>query len=185
MSILIIDYGGLTVGNISTILTKLNTNSITIKPDDEFPQDFTIKGIVLSGGPDHVYQEGSRKLPVWIDQFEGPILGICYGLHLLVDYLKGKVGPLPEKEYGFISIKSIKDDPLLGEFDTKIVWMNHYDAVIDVPKTLEVTSISENNGCIVSLNDGKKWWGVQHHPENDLECQRECFLLERFLNICK
>lgn len=183
MSILIIDYGSPTVSNIKTILTKLEVDSIIIQPHDNLPEK--IIGIILSGGPDHVYQEGSRKLPVWINEFKGPVLGICYGMQLLVTHLKGEVGPLPEKEYGYISIKSVKYDPLLGEFETKIGWMNHYDAVITVPKTLEVISISENNGCIVSLNDGKKWWGVQHHPENDLDCLWGCDLLRNFSKFCK
>ena len=178
MSILIVDYGGPTVYKIREILAELETTSILIKPDHiSFPNN--IKGIILSGGPDHVYQDQSRQLPTWIDQIDIPILGICYGMQLICKYFNAKIIPQSQIEYGHVLIKSIKNDVLLGEFTEQLVWMNHYDAVTDIPSCLEITSISQN-GHIASLNDGKKWWGVQMHPENSVETN----IFKNFLIIC-
>jgi GMP synthase (glutamine-hydrolysing) len=182
MLIIIIDYGGPTVDNISLILNQLDINTKTIKPDSEFLEE-KYDGIVLSGGPDHIYEDGSRRLPKWIDEINVPIFGICYGLQLIVDHLKGKIGSLPKLERGSSLIKSIKPDILLGEFTEKSCWMNHYDTVIDIPANMEITSITDHGPA--SVNDGKRWWGVQFHPEN-ITCDewgREIF--KNFVNICK
>ena len=177
MSILIIDYGGPSVYKIQKILSELETTSILIKPDHIFIPE-NIRGIILSGGPDHVYDNGSRQLPEWINQVTVPILGICYGMQLLCKYLQGKVIPQSEIEYGHVLIKSLKDDILLGNFTEQIVWMNHYDTVTDIPSDLEITSISQN-GYIASVNNGK-WWGVQMHPENSIGTN----IFKNFLMIC-
>jgi GMP synthase (glutamine-hydrolysing) len=177
MSILIIDYGGPTVYKIHEILAELGTTSILIKPDHaSHPED--IKGIILSGGPDHVYHDDSRQLPKWIDQVNVPILGICYGMQLICKYLKAKVIPQSEIEYGHTLIRSIEKDVLLGEFTEDIVWMNHHDTVVDIPKDLTVTSFSEN-GYVASVTNGK-WWGVQMHPENTIGTN----VFRNFLMIC-
>lgn len=182
MSILVIDYGGSTANQIPLILSELGITSKMVKPNDEFVENYYL-GIILSGGPDHVYQSGSRQLPVWIDRINVPILGICYGMQLIVHHLGGIIVPLLKLELGPTLIHSYKDDPLLGRFSTRLAWMNHYDTVTNLPENLEVTSISQN-GSIASLNDRKRWWGVQFHPENmvGLDWGREIFA--NFIQIC-
>ncbi|CAN5626254.1 hypothetical protein BH23THE1_BH23THE1_33130 [soil metagenome] len=183
MSMIVIDYGGSTVHHIALILSELGINSITILSNDDFPEGNYI-GIILSGGPDHVYQNGSRQLPNWIDYIDLPVFCICYGLELMVRHLGGTIYSLPHIERGPTLIHSIKHDPLLGEFKTRLSWMNHYDTVKDFPENLELTSFSQN-GYIASLNDRRRWWGVQFHPENmvGIDWGREIF--ENFITICR
>ena len=183
MSILIIDYGGSTTGQIPLILSELGISSMTIQPTDPFPTNQQIRGVILSGGPDHVYQLGSRKLPAWIGSINVPVFGICYGMQLIVNHLGGSVFPMINVERGPTLIHSFKDDPLLGRFITRTAWMNHNDSVTNLPSALEVTSFSDN-GSIASVNDGKIWWGVQFHPENivGLDWGREIF--HNFIQIC-
>lgn len=177
MSILIIDYGGPTVYKIYETLADLETTTILIKPDHEsLPED--IKGIILSGGPDHLYDENSRKLPKWIDQVKVPILGICYGMQLIGHHFHCKVIKQLEIEHGYTLIRSIEKDILLGDFSEDIVWMNHYDTIVDIPPDLTVTSISQN-GYVASINY-KKWWGVQMHPENI----NNTLIFKNFIKIC-
>lgn len=183
MSILIINYGGPTVNRISDLLSELNINSKIIASNDDFPLGDWI-GIILSGGPDHVYEEESRRLPIWINNFKVPVLGICYGMELIVDYLGGKIVPLSSKEYGPTFIHSVKDDPLLGKFTSQIGWMDHHDIVLYFPSNLEVTSVSQND-FIGSLNDGKRWWGVQFHPENEINIKWGKEIFQNFIQICK
>jgi GMP synthase (glutamine-hydrolysing) len=182
MSILIIDYGGSTVHEIPVVLADLEISSRIIKPTDSFPHENYL-GIILSGGPDHVYEPGSRKLPTWIDQTHLPIFAIFYGMQLMVDHFGGDVTPSLIRERGPTLINSLNWDPLLGDFSTRSTWMNHYDIVSKIPPNLEITSISEN-GFIASVNDRKRWWGVQFHPENSvgLDWGREIF--KNFTKIC-
>ena len=184
MSILVVNYGGSTAHHIQTILTELGIPSLFIQPADPLPSS-PIQGIILSGGPDHVYEASARRLPIWIDQINVPVLGICYGMQLIVNNLGGTIVPLPNfgLERGPILINSFQDDPLLGRFMTRLAWMNHFDTVINLPLNLKITSISQN-GYISSINDSKRWWGVQFHPENivGLDWGREIFT--NFIQIC-
>lgn len=182
MSIIVIDYGGSTVGQISHTLAEYKISCVMLEPTDPIPETNVI-GIILSGGPDHIYEHGSRRLPDWIDQVNIPVLGICYGMQLIVQYFGGSVVPLATEERGPILVYSVKDDPLLGDFTIRTTWMNHSDTVINIPANLEITSIS-SNGHVSSLNDQKRWWGVQFHPENivGLDWGREIF--SNFIRIC-
>lgn len=174
-SILIVDYGGPSVHKIKE---AVKVSSRIILPEmDISPHDCL--GVILSGGPDHVYNYNSRKLPNWLPSLDVPVLGICYGMQLIVKYLGGKVIPAPKPERGLTQINRIRIDPLLTHSD--LVWMNHDDIVSEVPNNLMVTSLT-SNGYINSLNDNHRWWGVQFHPESSHYAD-DFFL--KFLKICQ
>lgn len=126
-----------------------------------------VKGIVLSGGPNSVYEEGAPLAPAWVFDAGVPILGICYGMQLLAHQLGGKVIPGLEREYGHSVIH--KDGPqvdLLEGLDGDIpVWMSHGDRIDELPPGFRSMAYSDNSPVAVMGSDEQKMFGIQFHPE--------------------
>jgi len=122
--------------------------------------------VILSGGPQSVYDQDAPKSRFDIRELGVPVLGICYGLQLLSDLLGGQVIPSQKREYGFASLQIKKRDGLLqGLEDQGQVWMSHGDNVLKVPPGFKVTGVTENCDKAVIENFRDKLFGVQFHPE--------------------
>lgn len=126
------------------------------------------KALILSGGPSSVYSKSAPKHDESIFDLDIPILGICYGLHLLVQHYGGKIDTSDIKEYGFDEIRiGIKSDLFDDIPSTTKVWMSHADKVSTLPKNWEITAES-SNGIVASLESKKeKRYATQFHPEVD------------------
>lgn len=123
------------------------------------------KGIILSGGPSSVYEEGAPHCSVEVLDLGVPVLGICYGLQLLSYFLGGRVEPSPRREYGAAQIRSIAPSTLLqGLPDEFQVWMSHGDHVTVAPPGFQVIATSDNSLGAVA-NPARSLYGVQFHPE--------------------
>lgn len=144
---------------IAEILDKLGIDYGIILPG-EHPRFFPTH-IILSGGPKHVYNEDHYKLPEWVMNFDGPVLGICYGMQIIAHTFGGLVIKMAEREQGPIEVTEI----INGNQTTKFRWMNRYDEVISIPKRFHITGVTHKNS-IASFTDNKKWFAVQYHPEN-------------------
>jgi GMP synthase (glutamine-hydrolysing) len=125
------------------------------------------KGIILSGGPSSVYDEGAPRLPEgFIESFNCPILGICYGFQLLCMLMGGKVTPSLNREYGYARLKIINvASPLFEGLPEEIdVWLSHGDFVETLPHSF--TPIAETAGALNAFEDlSRRLFGVQFHPE--------------------
>jgi len=123
-------------------------------------------GIVLSGGPSSVYDEGAPRLPIEIFDLGMPILGICYGLQLIAHGLGGQVDASARREYGRAELK-IDDhaDLFHGIGNSTSVWMSHGDALAKLPEGFEPIAHSENSPICSIRHRAKKIYGVQFHPE--------------------
>ncbi|MEZ0391494.1 MAG: glutamine-hydrolyzing GMP synthase [Pseudobdellovibrionaceae bacterium] len=125
-------------------------------------------GIILSGGPNSVYEEEAPHRNVKELLTEAPLLGICYGMQLIAHELGGKVEKAQSKEYGFnrVTWKSVSGGEnllsQLGQSDQK-VWMSHGDIVHSPPEGCAVAALSESQHIAAYL--GTKILGVQFHPE--------------------
>ncbi len=129
---------------------------------------FAPSGIILSGGPASVLDEGSTDLDPAVLELDVPILGICYGLQLLVKHLGGRVEPADDREYGRAQLHVEVDDALLGEADAsgdRVVWMSHGDRVLELPPGFEVVARSANSPFAAVRHTDRPIWGVQFHPE--------------------
>lgn len=123
------------------------------------------KGIILSGGPSSVYEDGAPHCSPQILNLGVPVLGICYGLQLLSYFLGGKVEPSNRREYGAALIKVLSDSRLLsGLPQTFPVWMSHGDHVTVAPPGFQVKAATDNALGIVE-NIEKEIYGLQFHPE--------------------
>ena len=125
------------------------------------------KGIIFSGGPNSVYDEGALKVDPEIFKLGIPILGICYGMQLMSYDLGGKVEPADNKEYGRANTTVEDPDSALfkGLPSKQYVWMSHGDLVTRAPKGFEVTASSKNCPIAAIANPDKRFYGIQFHAE--------------------
>lgn len=104
------------------------------------------KGIILSGGPNSVYEEGSFTVDPEIFELGIPVLGICYGMQLMTKLLGGSVERANEREYGKATLNVKSDDELFFSLpNSQTVWMSHSDKVIDIPENFEI--IADSPSC--------------------------------------
>ena len=122
------------------------------------------QGLVLSGGPASVYENNAPFLPPYILESKLPLLGICYGMQLLVQKLGGTVAPSNQREYGLSEITSSTDNPLLPP-GTYQVWMSHGDRAETLPTGF--TSLATSSSCQIAAigNCKRRIYGLQFHPE--------------------
>ena len=124
------------------------------------------KGIILSGGPSSVYDVGAPHCDPDIWQLGIPVLGVCYGMQLMVSQLGGQVVRAERGEYGKASL--LIDDPtdlLTNVENGTTMWMSHGDSCTQLPTGFEVLAHTENTSCAAIAHHEKKLYGVQFHPE--------------------
>ena len=124
------------------------------------------KGIVLSGGPASVYEEGAPLAPDWVYESGLPVLGICYGMQAMAHQLGGKVAPSSRREYGYAEL--VQDEPSAQIFhgapESMQVWMSHGDHISELPPGFNALAHTDNSP-IAALGDRKGRFGIQFHPE--------------------
>jgi GMP synthase (glutamine-hydrolysing) len=122
--------------------------------------------MILSGGPQSVYEPNAPLPSKEIFELGIPILGVCYGVQLIAYLLGGKVTPSSEREYGFASLKILDRKGLLfGIQDRGQVWMSHGDKVEEIPPGFLITARTVSTPVAVMELREKKIVGVQFHPE--------------------
>jgi len=144
------------------------------------------KGIILSGGPRSVYDVGAPQCDLEIWELGIPVLGVCYGMQLMVKQLGGKVEPAERAEYGKAAL-SIEDptDLLTNVEDNSIAWMSHGDSCKDLPEGFKILAKTENTPNAAIANHHKRLFGVQFHPEV-VHTEGGLALIRNFVyHICK
>src|SRR3990172_9550079 len=127
---------------------------------------FHPKGIILSGGPSSVYEEGAPIPDMRIFQLGIPVLGICYGMQLIAHYLQGRVAKASKREYGQAELIVDNDDDLLRGISQKTkVWMSHGDRIEKIPAGFLVIGHTANSPVAVMADKAKKIFALQFHPE--------------------
>ncbi|GAA2179590.1 glutamine-hydrolyzing GMP synthase [Leucobacter tardus] len=124
-------------------------------------------GIVLSGGPSSVYEEGAPQFDPAIFELGVPVLGICYGFQVMARTLGGTVAHTGDREYGATDASVVGDGgPLLGgQPAEQNVWMSHGDAVQEAPDGFEVFARTAVTPVAAFGSAARKLYGVQWHPE--------------------
>ena len=165
--ILVLDFGGqynqliarrVRDNNVYAEILPYNTDISIIKKNN-------YKGIIFTGGPNSVYDDGSPHYEKEILELGIPILGICYGCQLISYMEGGFVSTAPVSEYGKIEV-SCKKSKLFKDIPAKsIVWMSHTDYISKAPKGYKIIAHTDDCPCAAMENIDKNIYAVQFHPE--------------------
>jgi GMP synthase (glutamine-hydrolysing) len=126
-----------------------------------------VAGVILSGGPASVYEEGAPRPDPKLFEAGIPVLGICYGYQLIVQAHGGEVEHVGRREYGRVEVR-VKDRVgiLQGlNRDTLACWMSHSDSAVSLPDHLRTIATSGSSPYAAICSDDLKQFGVQFHPE--------------------
>jgi GMP synthase (glutamine-hydrolysing) len=145
------------------VFSELLSHRITA---DEI-REMAPKGIIFSGGPNSVYDENAFSIDPEIYELGIPILGICYGMQLMMHNLGGKVEPAGNREYGKSELSLlIPDSPIFkGTPEKQIAWMSHGDLVAAIPDSFETVATSADCPFAAVQDTARNLYGVQFHPE--------------------
>jgi len=124
------------------------------------------RGLILSGGPNSTYGEGAPQCDPGLWDLDIPVLGVCYGMQLMVQQLGGQVEPSRRREYGRAQLWV--DDPtgLLTNVDHgSTMWMSHGDGVSRLPEGFTSLAHTDNTPLAAIADSQRRLYGVQFHPE--------------------
>lgn len=143
------------------------------------------KGIIFTGGPASVYEEGAPSVSKEIFELGIPVLGICYGAQLTAHLLGGKVKSPDFKEYGKVQIKLDVTSPLFTGLQAQnTCWMSHRDYIEQLPAGFRVTAVTDLCPVAAMEDVSRRLYAVQFHPEV-LHTPFGSALLHRFLyQVC-
>jgi GMP synthase (glutamine-hydrolysing) len=151
--------------------------------------EFAPRGVILSGGPASVTDEGAPLVPEGLFDMDVPFLGICYGMQLFTHLMGGKVGKAERREYGHAMLQIDDNSDLFNGFETgeenlNKVWMSHGDRIELAPPDFVPIAHTENSPVAAMRDKGGRLYAVQFHPEV-VHTPRGSEMLENFLfRIC-
>jgi GMP synthase (glutamine-hydrolysing) len=143
------------------------------------------EGIILSGGPASIYEKNSPKMDKAVFDLNIPILGICYGMHFMVDALGGKVKRAEKREYGFAELHIQQQSALFSDVGPKtICWMSHGDSIESLPKGFQIAASTDNTEAAAAQHVQKRLYALQFHPEVN-HTEKGARMLKNFLfDVC-
>jgi GMP synthase (glutamine-hydrolysing) len=187
--IIILDFGSQTTQLIGRRIRDFGVYSEIYHGDIALTDDILtsdVKGVILSGSPFSVYEEGAPKPDPRVYNLDIPLLGICYGYQRITEDHGGKVSPLEKKEYGRSRISFKEDNPLFKDIpDGFVSWMSHGDSLEKIAPGFSLVGESEHKLPAVGFNSEKNIYGLQFHPEVT-HCEYGIKILENFVcTICQ
>ena len=161
--------------------------------DDAFIRAFQPAGIILSGGPNSVYEEETPVAPRAVFELGVPVLGICYGMQTMAAQLGGKVENATHREFGYAEIRAHGHSALLRDIQDRVndeghglldVWMSHGDKVTELPPGFKVIAGNAATPIAGMADESRHYYALQFHPEVTHTLQGKA-MLERFVHeIC-
>jgi GMP synthase (glutamine-hydrolysing) len=146
--------------------TQVYSEVLSYRTTAEQIRQLNPKGIILSGGPNSVYDDGAPQCDPELWNLGIPVLGVCYGMQLMAKQLGGIVERADRGEYGKASLYI--DDPtdlLTNVEEGTTMWMSHGDSVTQLPDGFEILAHTDNTPCAAIAHHERKLYGVQFHPE--------------------
>jgi GMP synthase (glutamine-hydrolysing) len=168
-TVLILDFGSQYTQLIARRVRELGVYS-EVRPynDNEAVKKLSrFKGLILSGGPDSVYESGAPHASRALFEAKIPILGICYGMQWMMKELGGKVEPASKREYGPARIEISDREALLfqGLEADQPVWASHADHVLVAAPGFQATAKNPSTDFAAVEDRSNRRYGVQFHPE--------------------
>ena len=168
-AILILDYGSQFTQLIARRVRESHVYCEIHPPTRsiDWIREWNPRGIILSGGPSSVYDDGAPTAEPALLELGIPVLGLCYGMQLMAHVGGGRVVPASRREYGRAQV-TVRTGRLFQSFtsgETTTVWMSHGDHVAAVPPGFRVTAESDNSPIAGMEHETKPLLAVQFHPE--------------------
>ena len=174
--VLILDFGAQYTQLIARRVRELGVYSeiFACDVDGAKIKAFAPKAIILSGGPESVYDVKGHQAPMEVFDLGVPVLGICYGMQTMAAQLGGQVEMSTHREFGAAQVRPTADSRLLDGLEDNRdaqgrrvldVWMSHGDRVVAAPPGFRVTAASDNAPLAAMSDESRKLYGLQFHPE--------------------
>ena len=123
-------------------------------------------GIILTGGPNSAYADGAPSCDVGLFKLGIPVLGICYGMHLMTHLLGGKVEPCSTSEYGLVETTLDTAAPIFNSLEhEQLTLMSHTDRVVKLPKGFKAMASTESCDVAAMGDEKRSLFATQFHPE--------------------
>ncbi|MFO8048598.1 MAG: glutamine-hydrolyzing GMP synthase [Desulfosudaceae bacterium] len=143
------------------------------------------EGIILSGGPAGIYEKNSPKISKKIFELGLPVLGICYGLHFMVNALGGSVEAARKREYGFAELRLKTPGKIFRKVASPTTcWMSHGDSVKKLPPGFKILGSTENTRVAAIADTKRKFYGFQFHPEVVHTSEGQAMLDNFLFEVC-
>lgn len=185
--VVVLDFGGQYNQLIARRVRDLGVYSelVAFNTPVEKIKEMNPKGIIFSGGPASVYEEGAPKVDPAIFELGLPVLGICYGMQLMSHMLEGKVERAGKREYGKAELRLQQAHSLYEKWEeNEVVWMSHSDKVVELPTGFRVDAVSDSCPVAAISHPERKLYGVQFHPEVRHTVKGSEFIANFLFNIC-
>ena len=160
---------------------------------EAFIREYAPIGIILSGGPNSVYEEQAYRASQAVFELGVPVLGICYGMQTMAAQLGGKVEGAKKREFGYAEIRAHGHSRLLEGIQDSVnaeghglldVWMSHGDKVTELPAGFKIIASNESTPIAGMADEARRFYGVQFHPEVTHTIQGKAIIARFVLDIC-
>src|SRR3989344_1752166 len=165
--VVVINFGGQYAHLIARRVRELGVKSELVNPDIKINdlKKLNTQALILSGSPYSVYERNSPKINPEIYNLEIPVLGICYGMHLIAQQLGGQIKGQNSKQFGKVKINLQKSN-LFDSLDAnQTVWFSHGDVVESSPTGFKSIGKTKTVSIAAFENSNNKIYGIQFHPE--------------------
>ncbi len=146
--------------------TQVYSEVLSYRTTAEQLRQLNPKGVILSGGPSSVYDDRAPLCDPEIWNLGIPVMGVCYGMQLMVQQLGGRVERAERGEYGKANLILDEATDLLNAVEPgSVMWMSHGDSVMEMPPGFHLLAHTDNTPCAAIADPARKFYGVQFHPE--------------------
>jgi len=186
-TVAVLDFGSQYSQLIARRVREHNVHSEIVRHDITAAELKTkgVRGIILSGGPASVYDEGAPRCDAEIFAMGLPVLGICYGMQLMALELGGTVERSDHREYGRAELSVLDEGSILAGLDaTEPVWMSHGDRATKLPRGFRAIGKTSNAPYAAASDASQKLFGLQFHPEVVHTPHGNTILRNFLLNVC-
>ena len=158
---------------------------------DDFVRAFAPDGIILSGGPNSVWEEDTPRAPAAVFSLGVPVLGICYGMQTMAAQLGGKVESGAVREFGYAEVRARGHSALFKDIQDRVngeghglldVWMSHGDKVTELPAGFKVIASNATTPIAAMADETRRFYAVQFHPEVTHTVQGAA-MIQRFVHV--
>jgi len=167
-TIVILDFGSQYAQLIARRVRENNVYSVLARPDVTVEElaELNPKGLIFTGGPASVYEEGAPRCRPELLDMGIPVLGICYGMQIACQILGAEIRPAASREFGRASLTVTEPDALLRNMPAQTsVWMSHGDQLRDIGDDFVPLATTPTCPYAAVKHRSRKFYGVQFHPE--------------------